>query len=90
MDAIVTALERLAADVEVLRTGAEALATILPLEFDTQRRLLQEQTSALERIPIGLGMVQDTVAGLAEIRDHAQVIMDEAQTLVLVKNGAWI
>lgn len=87
INAIVTVLERLASDVEVIREGLEVLESTLPLELDIQSRLLQEQESALERISIGLGMIQDTVASLEEIRDHAQVILDEAQTLVLVKNG---
>ena len=87
IDGIEAVLERLASDIEVIREGLEALKTSLPQKYDTQRQLLREQSSALERISIGLGMVQDTVASLKEIRDHAQVILDETQTLVLVKNG---
>jgi hypothetical protein len=85
--AIVTILERLAADIEIIQNGAEILALTLPNGCEPHRRLLIEQSSALERISIGLGMIQDTVASLKEIRDHGQVIMDEAQTLALVKNG---
>ena len=87
INAIVTVLERLAADVEILREGSEALKASLPQKYDVQQRLLREQASALERILIGLGMVQETIASLEEIRDHAAVILDEAQTLALVKNG---
>lgn len=32
-------------------------------------------------------MVQDTVAALDEIRDAVRIVMDEAQTLIFVKNG---
>lgn len=87
LTAVVTVLERLASDIEVIREGLEALKVSLPQKYDLQRRPLIEQSSALERISIGLGMVQDTVASLGEILDHAQFIMDEVQTLVLVKNG---
>lgn len=87
VDAIVTTLERVSRDIEILREGATALALALPQEYEAHRSLLKEQASALERISIGLGMVQETVASLEEIRDHAIVILDEAQTLTLVKNG---
>ncbi len=87
INAIVIVLERLATDVEILHKGAGALEASLPQKFDTQRQLLAAQASALERISISLGMVQHTVASLEEFRDHVQVIMDETETLLLVKNG---
>lgn len=87
IDAVVTVLELLSADMEILRNGAEALRVSLPRAYGAQRLLLHEHAAALERVSIGLAMVQNSVSSLGEIRDHGRVIMNEAQTLALTKNG---
>ena len=64
IDAITNVLQRLAGDIEVIRAGSEALAAALPAGCEIHYRLLKEQAAALERISIGMGMVQATAEGL--------------------------
>lgn len=85
--AVVTVLERLAADVEIIRQGVAALQPTLPEACEVQRCLLATQEAALERMSIGLGMVQATVASLGEIRSHAETIRKETEALIAVKNS---
>ncbi|SBW00723.1 hypothetical protein KL86DPRO_11832 [uncultured delta proteobacterium] len=70
--AIMTVLERLAADIEIIRKGADALALALPQDYEPHRHLLAAQAAALERIATGIGMVRETVASLEEIRGLAK------------------
>ena len=64
INAIVTVLERLAADVEILREGTIALSATLPKGCEPHLQLLKEQAAALDRISIALGMVQHTAASI--------------------------
>ena len=66
VNAITTVLHRLAGDIEVIREGCEALAAALPAGCEIHYRLLKEQAAALERISIGMGMVQATVESLKD------------------------
>lgn len=62
--AIVKALEYLATDIEILREGTEGLIPTLPKGCEAHGCVLKEQSSALERISIALGMIQATAENL--------------------------
>ncbi|MCC8193429.1 MAG: hypothetical protein LIP28_02125 [Deltaproteobacteria bacterium] len=66
IDKIVSVLERLARDVEIIRKGSAALRDVLPPELTTEIKLLSEQADALDRISIALGMVQHATASLLD------------------------